>query len=423
MTWLQRYRIRNYMRDSVWVVPMIWAFSAIAIHRLLWLLDLRTRWQFLGYTPESARGVVGTISSSMLNFMVFLLTMLLITVQIAAGQLTPRVIPTFFRDRVVRSCLGVFVFTYVFSVSVQGRIGDSVPQLLVLLIIILSVASIGAFLYLVGYTGTSLRPVSIYTRLAAAGARTIGQVYPVPEGTAEAASERDLFQGAGPSGTIRNQGAPGYLLAFDEAGLTEAARRTNCVIRISPQVGDFIAPGDPLFLLSGGEEGMEERDLMQCVAIGPARTVEQDPELAFRNIVDIAIRALSPAVNDPTTAVLGIDQIHRLLHMVGTRDLGDGMVRDRDGQVRLVFPTPDWEDFVRLGVSEIRLYGAASIQVMRRLRAMLENLIDLLPSHRHAALREQLTLLESAVSRGFADREDRDAAAGGDYKGIGGSRL
>ena len=97
---------------------------------------------------------------------------------------------------------------------------------------------------------------------------------------------------------------------------------------------------------------------------------------AFRIIVDIAIRALSPAVNDPTTAVLAIDQLERLLRELGGRQLDPGMIYDGADELRLIIPVPDWEDFVSLAVSEIRLYGISSIQVPRRLSAMLEHLME-----------------------------------------------
>jgi uncharacterized membrane protein len=144
---------------------------------------------------------------------------------------------------------------------------------------------------------------------------------------------------------------------------------------------------------------------------------------AFRIMVDIAARALSPAVNDPTTAVLAIDQIHRLLRYAGSRNLGNGEVRDRSGELRLVFPTPTWEDIVDLATTEIRLYGASSMQVSRRLRALLEHLIDRLPEARKPALERQLALMENGVNRTFADPEDRRRANIGDFQGLGGSSV
>jgi uncharacterized membrane protein len=153
-----------------------------------------------------------------------------------------------------------------------------------------------------------------------------------------------------------------------------------------PEVGDFVAAGDPLFRIFDGGQDIPAERLHKTVALGQERTLEQDPMYAFRIIVDIASKALSPAINDPTTAVLAIDQIHHLLRAVGSRNLAEGHVPDRTGQVRLVYRTPDWEDFVHLAVTEIRQYGRESIQIMRRLRAMLEKPHpDIAPAPRGAA--------------------------------------
>lgn len=141
---------------------------------------------------------------------------------------------------------------------------------------------------------------------------------------------------------------------------------------------------------------------------------------AFRIIVDIASKALSPAINDPTTAVLAIDQIHHLLREVGNRYLAEGHERDHAGRVRLVYRTPNWEDFLHLAVTEIRQYGRDSIQVMRRLRAMLENLIDTLPARRTPLLRRELELLQQSSKRAFPDMDDQVLADIGDLQGMGG---
>ena len=117
-----------------------------------------------------------------------------------------------------------------------------------------------------------------------------------------------------------------------------------------------------------------------------------------------------------------MDQIHRLLRSVGKRYLGDGTIRDDEGLVRVILPTPNWEDFVSLGMSEIRLFGGSSLQIVRRLRAMIENLLAVLPEKRRPALQEQLKLLDRAVERSFADPADRAYAGISDYQGVGSSR-
>jgi len=205
------------------------------------------------------------------------------------------------------------------------------------------------------------------------------------------------------------------------AGLVELARRADCLIELVPQVGDFVTRGDPLFRLYGGGGAVTERQVQQSVAIGPERTMEQDPEFAFRIVVDIASKALSPAINDPTTAVLALDQIHRLLRTVAHRQLDTGRVNDGAGQLRLAYRTPDWDDFVSLSVTEIRHFGRESIQIVRRMRAMLEHMIDVVPPQRVALLRTELDLLSRGVDQDFRDPEDRTRAASADSLGVGGA--
>jgi uncharacterized membrane protein len=211
------------------------------------------------------------------------------------------------------------------------------------------------------------------------------------------------------------------VLAFDQKGLLTLAQRADCVIELVPQVGDHVAVGDPLFRTFQGGGAIPADALCQSVAVGQERTLEQDPTFAFRIMVDIANKGLSPAINDPTTAVLALDQIHHLLREVGDRYLGDGNVRDAAGRLRLVYRTPDWEDFVHLAVTEIRHFGSESIQIARRLRAMLENLIHTLPEARGTLLRHELTLLHRSAERSFSDPEDRALAEVSDFQGVGGN--
>jgi uncharacterized membrane protein len=138
-------------------------------------------------------------------------------------------------------------------------------------------------------------------------------------------------------------------------------------------------------------------------------------------IVDVGIKALSPAINDPTTAVLAIDQIHRLLRLVGRRHLHDDALFDGSGALRVIFPTPNWEDFVRLAVSELRLYGAGNFQVSRRLLAMLENLLDSLAENRWPELLHERNLLNQMLERLHIFPEDLALARQPDFQGLGGS--
>jgi uncharacterized membrane protein len=148
--------------------------------------------------------------------------------------------------------------------------------------------------------------------------------------------------------------------------------------------------------------------------------MEQDPTFAFRIVVDIAIRALSPAINDPTTAVLAIDQLHRMLRIVGMHHLRADQILDKSGQLRLIFRTPNWEDFVHLAFSEIRSCGSNNLQIVRRLRAMIENLLQSLPAHCQPALHQELDLLEREIERNFTFPEELALAKIPDTQGLGG---
>jgi uncharacterized membrane protein len=167
---------------------------------------------------------------------------------------------------------------------------------------------------------------------------------------------------------------------------------------------------DPLFRLYGGAAGLDEHPLRRALAFGRERTLEQDPRFAFRILVDIAAKALSPAINDPTTAVLAIDQLHRMLRMVGKRHLDTEAMLDASGSFGVTFHTPEWEDYVTLSISEIRQFGATSLQVVRRLYAMIRNLRASLPADRWPPLEIQVRMLDRAVERAFPDPEDRAAA-------------
>jgi len=185
-------------------------------------------------------------------------------------------------------------------------------------------------------------------------------------------------------------------------------------------VGDFVAKGDPLFRVRGGGAPLDEDLLGQRIVLGAERTVEQDPAFPLRIIVDIASKALSPAINDPTTAVLALDQLHHLLRNLGQRKLDTGLICDREQRQRLAYRTPDWENFVDLAVTEIRLFGAGSIQVARRLRAMLEDLIMVLPPLRRPPLQAELLRLQRSAQRAFVDPDDQERAKQGDSQGLGG---
>ncbi|HEY6547913.1 MAG TPA: DUF2254 domain-containing protein, partial [Vicinamibacteria bacterium] len=295
------------------------------------------------------------------------------------------------------------------------------PQLPVAVVIVSSLASIVAFLHLIDHLARGLRPVSVVSQVGRDGARVIESIYPELLGpfSEEAVPSTPHLDDAPPRQVVLSR-TGGVVLAVDLAGLVADARAAEGRIELVPQVGDFVAKGDPLFRVCGGGAPLDEDLLGQRIVLGPERTVEQDPAFPLRIIVDIASKALSPAINDPTTAVLALDQLHHLLRNLGQRKLDTGLICDRDQRQRLAYRTPDWEDFVDLAVTEIRLFGAGSIQVARRLRAMLEDLIAVLPPLRRPPLQAELLRLQRSAQRAFVDPDDQERAKQGDSQGLGG---
>lgn len=418
MTWLQRYNLRHYVRNSIWIWPLLSMVAALLAVRLLHDLDVALDWKSTVHAT-TAQAVLGTMAASMFTFIVFVSSALLIAVQLASSQLTPRIIAFVFRDPVTRFSLVVFVFTFTFTLAALVRIGTQVPLITVHLAAYGGLASLAVFLYLVDHVGKSLRPSGALWGVAWLGRKVIAEVYPrrltalsAPAQTPTPEIERE------PTCVLQSK-RDGVVLAFDITGLVTLAERADCVLELVPQVGDFVAVGDPLFRVFGNGASPSSDALRQSIAVGQERTLEQDPAFAFRIMVDIASKGLSPAINDPTTAVLALDQIHHLLRDVGQRHLNDERVQDKNGRLRLVYRTPDWEDFVHLAVTEIRQFGGSSIQIARRLRAMLENLVQTLPAERSSLLHQELNLLNRSLERCFSEPEDRALAVVSDLQGVG----
>ena len=421
MTWLQRHRLANFFRNSVWLPPVLGMVIALLVRPVVHDIDSMLGWKS-PVGPDAARAVLGILVSALLTFIVFVFSILLLIVQIASAQLSPRIIAPIYRSRVVRLSLALFVFTFTYTLAAMARIEDSVPQVSMWLAVYSSVLSIAVFLYMIDHVGKALRPVIVLSNIGSAGQQVIEEVYPQLLAAAQdqpANAPPDIT--GKPSRTIASR-RTGVVLALDISGLAELARQADGQIEFVPLVGEFVTNGDPLFKVYDGAREISDQKLRHAVAIGAERTFEQDPAFAFRIVVDIAAKALSPAINDPTTGVLALDQVHRLLRAVANRNLETGRVHDGAGKLRLKYRTPDWDDFVLLAITEIRQFGRESIQIVRRMRALLQNLIETVPPQRAVLLRAELETICRGVEVDFRDAEDRVRAGAGDSLGVGGGR-
>jgi uncharacterized membrane protein len=420
MNWSQQYGFRSYFKASLWIVPFIAIIIELIVARVLHWADGLLGWKLLGFALPGAQAMLQAIVSATLAFVVFTFGSLLVAIQVASAQLTARIIATtLLRDNVVKYTVGLFIFTLMFALSAQNRMEKEVFQLVIFVAGALGVTCFAAFFYLIDYASRLLRPITILRRLGDAGLSVIESVYPEPSGDSDFPGGKRRQLGR-PDQVIHHHGRSGIVLAVNLDALMMDAERTNGVIEFVPQVGDFVAVEEPLFNLYHGARSLDDKSLRVAVAFGSERTMEQDPTFSFRIIVDIALRALSPAINDPTTAVLAIDQLHRVLRSVGKRHLRTDELASDAGQLRVIFRTPNWEDFLHLAFREIRYCGSNNLQIVRRLRRMIENLLDTLPAHRHAALQLELDLLDRDIERNFQYPEDVALAHIADSQGLGG---
>jgi uncharacterized membrane protein len=421
MSWKGRYHVASYLQSSLWIVPIgavvLEQIFAAAIHAL----DSHLGWGGLGFGVDGAKALNNTVITLTLSFVVFTFGSLLVAIQVASGQYTPRIIATtLLRDNVIRYTVGLFVFALLFAVKALDHTEARVSQLVTLVSGILGFMCLASFLFLIDYAARLLRPVSLVKRVGESGLKVIEDVYPEKFGllTDTATGTPEI----GPAErTMLHHGTSAIVLAVDVRRLIAEAESACGVIEFVPQVGDFVGADEPLFLLYGGAAEIDHRTLHACVIFGSERTMEQDPLFAFRILVDISIKALSAAINDPTTAVLAMDQLHRLLRSAGRRNLRADYLLNREKKLRVIFRTPDWDDFVHLAFTEIRFCGASNVQIARRLRAMITNLANTLPVGRHAALRQEFELLDRTLEKLYVLPEDLALARIPDSQGLGAS--
>jgi uncharacterized membrane protein len=409
----------NRIASSIWFIPIVAIPLELIAYRLLHFLDGRLNWPFLRLNVSGATAMLEAIVSANLAFLVFTFGSLLVAVQVASAQLTPRIIATtLLSDRTIKYCVGLFVFTLLFSISAQNRMEVEVRQLVAFAAALLGITCFAAFFYLIDHASRLLRPVSVLSQVGNRGLDVIAAIYPetslgpgLPESKRDALGEANVI--------IAHRDKSGIVLSVDIPALMAEARRASVVIEFAPEVGDFVAADEALFMIYGDGK-VDEDALRSAVELGSERTMQQDPTFAFRIVVDIALRALSSAINDPTTAVLAIDQLHRLLRSVGRKHLRTDELLDEAGRLRVIVRTPNWQDFVHLSFREIRRCGSDSFQVVRRLRSMIENLLQTLPAHRLPAITEELKLLDREIEEKFPYPEDLALARIADPQGMGG---
>jgi uncharacterized membrane protein len=367
--------LRSRAAQTFWLIPTGCVSAAIVLGVLLPNVHLPANALLFGSGPESARSFLSSITTAMITMTGLVFSLTVVALQLAAGQFSSRVMRDFLRDRVIQVTFGVFVATFTYALILQRSVrGVSssgptvVPQLGISAAFLLVLASVALFVVYINRIANSIRIANIVTRIGARTRATIEQRYPTEADTATptpAPPERP------PTRFIPTQRAA-VVVSLNEQALITLAAEQDCVLVLLPRIGDYIPQNSPLFAQHGGPPCADA--IRRHVSFDTERTYEQDAAFGFRELVDIAERALSPAVNDPTTAAQAIDIAHDLLRDVATRPRPQSHHLDRNGALRLVTRRYDFPDLLELTVEEIAHYGTHDLQTPRRLRAMLNDL-------------------------------------------------
>jgi len=426
VSWGLFFRVRQTLKGSLWVLPLIGGLVGLALSNASVRLENATHvpsgWD---YTPQTALTVLTTVVGASVGLIGFVVTVSVLVVQMATGTFSARYMRLWYRDSVLKATLAVLMGTLVFSYTLIRRIDEAVPNLGVSMAGFLLSAGLVLFLIFLDRVLHRLRPVKVAAIAAHSGREALRATVELATTRRRSGADAELetILAQEPSLIVRSRES-GALQAIDDEGLLASATHHDAVIVMRHGVGDFVSSDAVLLEVYGTAAfpKIAERRLAGRLALGIERTIDQDPAFALRILVDVAIRALSPAVNDPTTAVQVIDHLEDTLGLIGRTPGLDGRweYRDDENRLRLVMPAHRFEDYLSLGVTETRIYGSSSIQVMRRLRsALLALQSSVLPEYARAVTAE-LEQLDVTAALAFGDTPDAKRALRGDRQGIGG---
>jgi uncharacterized membrane protein len=412
-------------RANAWRIPSMYAACALVGAVMLPRLETHFLPKLTAAIDVSAAmAMYSSIASGMLALTAIVFSLTFVMVQFSATAYSPRLVLWLARDPLISHALGIFMATFLYAVAGLAWVGrggsSTVPFLSAMMVVALLLGSIAMFIALV--QRVALLQVNRMLAFTSDQARkVIDALYPPLEAAKALVDERESVQTT-PTQTLVHRGRPLAVQRIHVEQLVKLAQRSGGVVDVVAAVGDTVVDSMPLCHVGEGGQRIDERLLNRAFELGDERTFDQDPKYGIRLLVDIAVRALSAAINDPTTAVQALDQISDLLLRLSRRRLEIGAFRDAKGVLRVVIPFPSWEDFLRLAFDEVCRYGATSVQVMRRMNALCIDLIAAVPSERREALRHWHARLQTSIERHFDDPDEKRDASTADRQGLGVSR-
>lgn len=395
--------------EPFWTVPMAIIMVAFIAGVVLPELDSAlVRWVPFVFEggPDGARSLLATIASAMISVTGLVFSITLVVLQLASSQFTPRILGGFLQSRIVQVTLGVFTASFVYALTVMRAVRDSVdgadgfvPQIAVTVAFVLVSAAVAMFIAFINHVTSSIQLTNVVAALGNQTTELARRTFPAAD------ADRSVLTWQQTPGdvvlSVDSDQRAGHVTTIDHRGLVALADKHEVVIDVVAPIGIFLTEGQVLARVHSTPETSGELDLDElrskisaAVWIDRSRTLQQDVSFGLRQLVDIAERALSPGVNDPTTATQVLDQIHRILREVVTRREPPSVVGE--DRARLIHRPPCAAEIIRLAVEEINHYGAESLQVPRRLETMFDDLLTVaLPEHMPALERAHALIAEA----------------------------
>ena len=399
-------KLLDTVRESLWFMPALWvvvcgavAFGLVALDHAAPEISASVPLVF-GGGPESARGLLSSIASSMITVVGVVFSITIVALQLASSQYSPRVLRNFMRDRVSQVVLGSFIGAFVYSVLVLRtvRSGDEegaefVPALAVTGAVLLAIVAIGMLVLFIHHSASRMQVSQI---VAAVAEDALAEIDREAREDSRRGSRGATGAPQGEPDTVVPADASGYLQYIDLDALIGLAERHGVVVRIEVPAGGWVQRHAPLFSVWGNAGADLREQLLASITVASQRVVYQDPEFAVQQLVDIAVKALSPGINDPTTAINALHRITDVLVAIGRRDPPRAAHTGADGALRLIVPERDFAALLRTGFREISHFGAGQPRVRGAIRKALALLEATVSATSRPAVAAEARMLERA---------------------------
>ncbi|MCC7425007.1 MAG: DUF2254 domain-containing protein [Planctomycetaceae bacterium] len=426
-TWLTQ--LRKYwdrIQSSFWFIPSLMVAGAIGLSMGMIALDESIKdqeldswwWAYTG-SAEGATAVLSTVAGSMITIAGVVFSLTLVSLTLASSQFGPRLLRNFMRDTTNQVVIGTFVSTFLFCLLVlrtirRDEISPFVPHLSVTLGVVFAVVSVGVLIHFIHHVAISIQADEVIGRVSAELHGGIDRLFPERIGEAGPGerSDADIPADFEQTSQIVASSSDGYLQFVDGDALMAFARREDVLLRVERQPGEYIVRSTPLLRLWPGHKWNEDlaNEINRAVVLGPQRTTHQDFEFLIDQLVEIAVRALSPGVNDPFTAISCVDRLGSALSRLAEREIPSAQRYDDEHRLRVIAPPFHFPDVVDAAFHQIRQNARSSAAVSIRL---LETLAEIARFVRRPddilALRHHARMILQASEESLPEREDRQA--------------